>query len=261
MGFTSDTGQTQAPVNIYLLIGQSNMQGQGSPIDGVLDATHPRVLQWNRGLSVNGAYDYLINVNQWITAQDPLQHKWIAQDKMGMGLSFGKEAVTHIPVEEKIGLVCGADGATGFYSNEWNKGDSHYEDAVAKVNEAIQAGGVLRAILWHQGEKDTETTAAANAYAANLAQMISDLRNDIIGAGPTTPFIAGTLSSAWVAETTDRQTVNNAIIDLPNQVLYTATVDNSSLAVQLDNVHFTDVSLRAMGVNYYTAIASAMANT
>lgn len=54
----------------------------------------------------------------------------------------------------KIGLVPTAVGGTAL--RRWIKGGDLYEQAVARARVAAQTG-VIRGVLWHQGESDAKT--------------------------------------------------------------------------------------------------------
>ena len=101
-----------------------------------------------------------------------------------------------------------ADGELGWnafpQTNPVFGGTTLFERAVLRTNIAIQSRqGILRGILWHQGESDGDNAVCAAAYAENLATMVSELRTRIItdargpdarGADSDVPFIAGTMS-------------------------------------------------------------------
>jgi Carbohydrate esterase, sialic acid-specific acetylesterase len=57
----------------------------------------------------------------------------------------------------------------------------------AKVAAEIGDGGEIKAVLWYQGESDTESDQAAEVYSDNLKKFIEDVRSDL--ALPYLPFI------------------------------------------------------------------------
>ncbi|MFC1763010.1 sialate O-acetylesterase [Planctomycetota bacterium] len=84
-------------LDLYLLIGQSNMAGRGTVEPQDLEA-HPRVLSLNKE-------------NQWIPAVDPIHFdKSIAG--VGPGRTFGLTLAEHAPTA-RIGLNLDSKVATG----------------------------------------------------------------------------------------------------------------------------------------------------
>ena len=66
-----------------------------------------------------------------------------------------------------------------------------------------RSDGILRGILWHQGESDGDNGVCSQAYAGNLATLASEMRTRIIsdargtsarGETSDVPFIVGTMS-------------------------------------------------------------------
>lgn len=228
-------------------MGQSNMQGQYGPINSTLDATNARIIQWGRTAPNN---------NLTILAADPLEHVSITPNTIGMGLTFAKAYLATLPSNRGVLLVPCAKGGTGFSTNDWNPGDSLYEDALARINAAVASGhnNVLKGILWHQGESDS--ASSQGAYAAALDVMIADLRNRATGA-VVAPFICG---GTLVGGSQTAAGVTAALLDTPNRNQYTAYVAPTGLTSGGDNLHFSAASLRTLGGWYYTAMATAMAN-
>jgi len=78
-----------------------------------------------------------------------------------------------------------------------------FDRAVERTNIALdQTGGVLRGILWHQGESDANGSCAGS-YLANLERLAKELRlqinvdargGDLRRGDANIPFILGTMS-------------------------------------------------------------------
>jgi len=79
-----------------------------------------------------------------------------------------------------------------------------HDRAIARASAALaETGGILRGILWHQGEADSDLAACANTYGANLQEMVASMRTNIaadargaVARGPDAdiPFVAGTMA-------------------------------------------------------------------
>lgn len=51
----------------------------------------------------------------------------------------------------------------------------------------MQDGGIIQAILWYQGERDTLTLEDAKSYKKKLEKLFKDLRSDL--KSPLLPII------------------------------------------------------------------------
>ena len=225
--------------HLYLLIGQSNMAGRGKvgPLD---EEVHPRVFALDRA-------------GTWVPASDPIHF-----DKpcagVGPGLTFGKVMADHDP-SVRIGLIpCAAGGSpislwqSGGY---WEQTDSKpYDDAIDRTMIAMKQG-VLKGILWHQGESDSNESDAVQ-YEDRLAAMIDILRSDL--GVPETPFAAATLGHFVAEGNSEARVVNEAIGHIPQRVKHAAYVDSKGLQHKGDNVHFGTESARELGRRYAEAM-------
>lgn len=164
--------------DIFLLIGQSNMAGQGLISDedqGVIDKNV-----------------FLLNADGAVEpATNPLnRYSSIKKDKpspqIGPGYSFAKKISQ--ATGRKVLLVVNARGGSSL--GEWIQGaeTGYFEEAVRRTRQAIEHGGEVKAILWHQGEADCRDTT----YLRRLAGFVQDLRNEL--GNDEIPFIAGELA-------------------------------------------------------------------
>lgn len=211
-------------LDIYLLIGQSNMAGrapyseeEAKPIAGV----------------------YLFNEKQsWEPATNPMNRystirKELSMQKMNPGYSFSKAMRASQP-DQEIGLVVNAKGGTSI--NQWQKDSEFYNEAIRRTKIALQTGA-LKGILWHQGETDANDPN----YLPKINQLITDLRNDLDA--PKVPFIAGQINPS------DDYLFNQLILKLPELVANTAVVSNEGLTA-MDQWHFDHDSALILGQRY-----------
>ena len=75
-----------------------------------------------------------------------------------------------------------------------HKGTKVYGDAIAKAQWASRAG-VIKGVLWHQGESDTTSPQLASTYGKKLKQLVRDLRVDL--KQPNLPFVVGNLAEFY----------------------------------------------------------------
>ena len=224
---------------LYLLAGQSNMAGRGTvaPQD---TETLPRVLALNAAGS-------------WIPAADPIHFdKPVAG--VGPGRTFGKIMAARWPTA-RIGLIpCAAGGsplAAWQPGSYWEQTQSHpYDDAIARARLAMQ-DGLLKGILWHQGEGDSNENDAGH-YDERLAVLIHALRADL--GMPDVPFACATLGDFYVATNPWAGIVNRALNRIAHTVPHVACVDAAGLRHRGDGLHFDAASARELGRRYADAM-------
>lgn len=250
----ADSGATPAPtptgVQVFLLFGQSNMEGPPSPeaADLVLNE-RVEVL----GYATCGARVY----NQWSVASPPLHSCGLG---VGPGDSFGKamaEAWPNATIALVPAAISGVDLAfyrKGIISTRRaefsippdNSGESAYDMLVEKAQLAQQRG-TIRGILFHQGESDGNN----NQWVSQVGEMVEDLRADL-GLGEDVPFIAGELLRTGCCGG-----FNSRINQLPGSVP-NAHVASSQGLLGLDQYHFDLPGQRLLGQRYAEAMLEAL---
>jgi hypothetical protein len=235
---------------IFLLVGQSNMVGQPQPqSQDLVQDPRIKVLAYDNCSGLGRTY------NKWYTAYPPLHN---CDAGVGPGDYFAKTLIQSLPANTTIGLVpLGVDGApislflkgvarTGWTlppDNHWATG---YEWIISRANEA-QKVGVIRGILFHQGESDTGNAQ----WSSQVAGLVADLRADL-GIGEAAPFIAGEYLSTGCCASQD------SIVDaLPNQIPNAKVVSASGLT-GTDQFHFDLTSQRTFGMRYGQQMISAL---
>lgn len=133
-----------------------------------------------------------------------------------------------------IGLVVNAKGGTSI--KQWREGSQFYSEALSRIKIARKTG-ILKGILWHQGESDRKD----GAYLDKLVMLISSLRKDLDL--PNLPFVAGQVYEKKIPS------VNSQIADLPNRLLYTSFVSSKGLTT-FDGTHFDNNSVKVLGKRY-----------
>ena len=303
--------QPTSASDVYLLIGQSNMVGiseedaklsaAGEP-DAPVDRIRQLNVTFNDEDNFSVARDFtdpekLFNNGDPLTvALDPL-HSGLEGDgtksgtRIGMGLSFAKRALQDTTAE--IYLVPAAWSDTGFCKREtnpvdglgWNatekdndalSGTLLYDRAVARANAALtQSNGILRGILWHQGEADSDDEDCAIVYGDNLKEMVEALRTNIQadargsaarGADADVPFIVGTMSKAGgQAPFSDTKLiVDGALRNVGSDIAYADFVNSDDLVLPAfacgggSCIHFGADALREMGARYYEQLRSVL---
>lgn len=232
-------------VDIYLLLGQSNMKGRGAlPVEQSTDA---RIINLSMG------------DDQWYLAAHAL-HKAGVPDLIdgsdnagvGPGLAFA-QAMLAEDSATRIALVPCAQG--GSWINLWAKNGRFYTPAVARANQALadfpEGSARIAGVLWLQGESDSLENRYA-VYAAKLTDLVQRLRSDLNE--PELPFVACTIGTfikpkgeyLYVAD------INADLLALPESLPFTACVDARDLKDGHigDYMHYNTESQAVIGARF-----------
>lgn len=236
--------------HIFILMGQSNMVGCGTLMDGDREPV-PHILMLGGECTVAGTRRTAV---VWRPAGHPLHR--LQPGEFGLGIDFAKAYLKQHP-GVTVGLIPAAWGGTSI--KELNKGTPIYQNTMKRVAFA-QRQGVVKGVLWHQGESDTVEAADADKYMERLDQLVRDIRSDV--GCPDLPFIAGDLAEFYGTGTEhsapDRvariRRIHDALRSLPARVSHTAYVNSTGLT-SLDHymVHFDRASLSEFGKRYALA--------
>lgn len=222
--------------HLYILAGQSNMAGRGEITDAYRIQEHPGVFMLTKDL-------------KWVKAKHPLHFdKPVAG--IGPGLSFGiKMAEANAKV--KIGLVPCAVGGTSI--NAWAPGaydnatKTHpYDDALVRIQAAMQKG-IVKGIIWLQGESDSDP-AKASTYLDKLTTLIQRLR--AVTENNSLPFVAGELGRFRPVFAN----INTVLAKLPSLVPNTGVVRSEGLNHKGDTTHFDAPSATILGARFAAAM-------
>ena len=250
-----------------------------------------------------------------VPAEDPLHNSldpslgFKPGTRVGFALNFARAALRG-DSEHRVLLVPAAWSSTGFCSTGdylgqspdapdfvrdgelgWNVsprqddvfgGTTLFERAVLRANLAIEeTNGILRGILWHQGESDGDNDICAAAYQANLQALASELRTRIVedqrgsdarGPNSDVPFIVGTMSRG-IDSRGDFSSLSDSkrIVDSVHRnaaslipAAGTAVLDDLTPANGFDCgegscVHFGAAAQREMGIRYFQVLQNLLA--
>ncbi len=191
--------------DLWILAGQSNMQGVGNKRD--VETPHPQVHVFRMNHTWQLATEPIHNL-----AESPdLVHfsgteeqraanlvSWRDGSKgAGLGLSFAKTMVEH--TGRPVGLIATAHGGTSM--TQWNPelkdrgGESLYGSMLQSVEGA---GGKVRGMLWYQGESDASDAKLENTplYKERFINFIKEVRSDLDS--PDLPFFYVQLGRVFV---------------------------------------------------------------
>ena len=221
-------------LDIYLVIGQSNMAGRAA-------------IEEDQKIEIAGSFVFAGHDNvPWVKATNPLNRystvrKKISMQQLSPAYSFAKMINKANPGRE-TGLVVNAKGGTKIV--QWLPGAKLYEEAVSQTKKALKYGK-LKGIIWHQGESDSDSLRIG-MYMARIEVVINALREEFDD--PNLPFVAG-----QVYEKENTVPLNKMLLQLPKFIKNTALVSSAGTAV-FDGVHFDAESIILMGNRYAEAI-------
>jgi hypothetical protein len=254
-----------APVDLYLLLGQSNAEGHADsanlPPD--LRGPLPPVRIWN------------VLTNRFEAMQDgvntrtlsPLQ--WCGPElTLGTGLAVGGRTVYLL----KLAVASSAMGPNPGPFNEWDPTAGELYPVLlqrlAAATAALHADGLLprvRGIAFMQGETDATSLALATAYEVRLRLFLQRLRTDLQGMG-----LAGHAAVPAVLGRIDRRLprsffpeVRTVRIAQARTALLAgacALVETSELGLRSDGIHFNTDGVRELGTRMAAELLQLPAN-
>lgn len=220
-------------LDIYILMGQSNMAGRGPLIPADSIVQNRKVLMLSADL-------------KWVSAKNPIHFDKPGITAVGPGLSFGL-AMQQSESSKVIGLVPTAVGGTSI--NSWTPGgyDKNtnkypWDDAEKRIKEAMKHG-TIKGVIWHQGESDSKAESAA-VYLPKLEALITRVRT-LVGNNDL-PFVVGQLGR--YNPTYDN--INKETAKLPALVAHTAIASSEGLVDKGDNTHFNRASAIILGQRF-----------
>lgn len=236
--------QPDTSFHIYLMFGQSNMEGAGT-IEAQDRIVNPRVWALQDLDCPNLGRSY----GNWYPAAPPLNRCWSG---LGPGDSFGKMLGEKAPDHVTIGLVNASVSGCNIFI--YKKGCPDGLDPISQgipfncgyswlldlANKALEVG-VIKGIIFHQGE--TNNTDPQWKYT--VQQIMADLKSDLdLG---DIPFLAGEL---LYSEFNSCCSAHNVEINKLPGIIPNAHVISATGLPGVDYAHFTSASYRTLGQRY-----------
>jgi len=171
MGGGQATIPTSGKFRVFVLMGQSNMQGTGraNELKAPYTEKHDRIRIW-----ANGRWEY-----------------FVPTFRFGPGVSFAHQLADFWP-DDTIGIIKVAIGGTGIrgFEKNWTferadltydgKKGPLYKDLMNAVAEAKRISQPeFCGFFWKQGAADGTKKDCANEYYDTFKQLVSDLRADL----------------------------------------------------------------------------------
>lgn len=222
---------------VFIMAGQSNMAGRGivEPKDTVSDK---RILSIDKDGRI-------------IIAKEPLHFYEPERTGLDCGLPFAKTLIKKIPDNISIIIIPTAVGGSSI--KQW-LGDSVYRNVklfsnfLAKVEIAKQHG-IIKAILWHQGESDANEKDIP-LYKQRLGLLFSKFRAAV--GNNELPVMLGELGS--FSETPKNfDLINKAIHEYTQGDKNSSVISTKDLKDKGDRLHFDSKGQRTMGQRFAKA--------
>ena len=247
---------------IFLSFGQSNMEGAGkieaqdSTVDGrfqVMEALDCPNLNRTRGT--------------WYPAVPPLC-------RCHTGLSpadyFGRTMVANLPEHIRIGIINVSIGgckielfdkdnyksyvstAPSWMINMIKDYDGNPYERLVEIAKIAQKDGVIKGILLHQGESNTNDTL----WPRKVKVVYDNLLRDLNLKASDVPLLAGEMVHADQGGAC--ASMNSIIATLPETIPNSYVIASSGCACAPDHLHFTSEGYRLLGKRYGLKMLSVL---
>ena len=220
---------------VFLLAGQSNMAGRAfvEPQDTL---PNERILTINKR-------------NELILAKEPLHFYEPGLTGLDCGHSFGYCLLEKIPDSISVLILPTAVGGSSI--SQWINDSNHrnvnlYSNFKEKLNIG-QEHGIVKGILWHQGENDATSSETIDVYKNQLKILFDLFRNDANDLD--LPILIGELGSFSRADT-NFQAINRQIQEYVKTDNRACLIKTDDLNHKGDHIHFDSKGQREMGKRF-----------
>jgi Carbohydrate esterase, sialic acid-specific acetylesterase len=167
------------------------------------------------------------------------------------GYSFGKTIIKNVPADVSVLIIPTAIGGSSI--SQW-LGDSLYRNVKLYSNflskiEIAKQFGVIKGILWHQGESDANEKNIPY-YKERLRVLFAKFRS--AAGNNNLPVLIGELGS-FSKNKQQFSLINNSIHDYSSEDKNTAVISTSDLKDKGDSLHFNSKGQRMMGRRFAEA--------
>lgn len=240
---------------VFLALGQSNMEGY----PGIEEQDKGPVAPRFQMLAAVNFPDQQREMGHWYTAVPPLV-------RPGNGIGpcdyFGRTLAAHLPADIKVGIVSVAVAgckiemfdkerymAYAETAPSWMKGiiaaygGNPYQRLVDMAKQA-QKDGVIKGILLHQGESNTND----KTWPSQVKTVYNNLIKDLNLNAKDVPLLAGEVVNADQGGVC--ASMNAIIDDLPKTIPNACVISSAGCSCRPDHLHFTPAGYRELGKRY-----------
>jgi len=241
--------------DVWILAGQSNMQGCGNLVDS--PKPHPLVRafsmrrEWRLGVEPitipAESPDFCHHNGRQATPEETETIRRTNPKGASPGLSFGREMVRRTGVPQ--GLICTAHGGTSM--TQWTpkrKIDGRLSLYGSMLASVEATGQPVAGVLWYQGESDADTVPAT-MYTDRMKKLVASSRRDL--RQPKLPWVIVQLARVFRDENFSAERAWNSIQEqqrlLPGLVGRLGVV--AAVDLELDDfIHISGKSFHRLGV-------------
>lgn len=254
-----DVGAVPKTVHVILALGQSNMEGRGTPTTATTDPVNPRIWQY-------GATDRELTL-----ASEPLDMVGNSATGIGPSLQFSRRLLRTLPPEDVVLIIPAARGSspligTGVDAWQWGGNPGNLSArSVTQANQAMSAANLqwpkhqvqISSILWVQGERDGEPNAVTRAaYQSALQSLISGYRASF--GDERIPFIMGQMVPEGIPVGT-RPQINEAHSSVPYSVPFTGFALGPRNMHNGDSSHYSAAGQRQLAASMFSEYERVLA--
>lgn len=274
--------------NVYILAGQSNMDGFGlvSELPDSLRGIHENVLIYNpnrrddqQSIDDTGYWEKLREGHGSGFATDGTQSFY--SDKYGLELSFVSQLQALDPTQNILLFKYAKGGASihedaagewgswtpdytiGNGINQWSHFEHHYKRAMAQFDENHRL--VPSGILWLQGESDaSHTKAIAEAYLSNL-QLVFQRMRELTGS-VYLPVVLSQIAESNLGEHPQTKVLRWSDVVQQAQVDFAQSDANAAIIYPPDTIgwldpwHYDTATYTELGIRFASAIHNLQKN-
>jgi hypothetical protein len=250
---------------IFLCLGQSNMEGNAK-----FEAQDTTVDKRFLVLQAVDCPDLKRTKGHWYTAVPPL-----SRCKTGLTPAdyFGRSMLAHLPGDVKVGVINVAvggckielfdkDNYQSYVSTapQWmtgmiNQYDGNPYARLVELAKIAQKEGVIKGILLHQGESNTNDTL----WLQKVNVVYSNLIRDLHLQPASVPLLAGEVVHAEQGGVC--ASMNNIISKLPQTIPNAHVISSKGCTDAADNLHFDATGYRELGRRYAEKMLFLLRNT
>jgi alpha-L-fucosidase 2 len=244
---------------VFLCFGQSNMEG----FPGMEEADRGPVDERFQMLAAVDFPKQGRTKGNWYPAVPPL-----SRPSAGLGPAdyFGRTLVSNLPPNIKVGIVNVSIGgckielfdkdnyqayaatAPNWMTNIIRTYSGNPYQHLVEMAKLAQQDGVIKGILLHQGESNTNDREWPNKVKGVYENLLKDLNLN----AAEVPLIAGEVVGA--DQNGQCASMNTIIRELPQTIPTAHVVSSADCAAKSDRLHFTPAGYRELGARYARAL-------
>jgi len=233
---------TATQYNVFLLGGQSNMEGRASTSSLLAPLQNPQP-------------DVLLYEGATLAALEP------SGANFGPEVTFGRYVADAFPVDDFAIIKYGIGGSNLHTDWDPNTGSTYgvFRATVTNGLAALQSGGnstEIVGMLWVQGERDAKDNRTTAEYQADLTEFIADVRTRY---GADLPFFLSRLSVLQTDISVDQLAeIRPAQANVAAGDSNAYMINTDSFGMKTDHLHFDGAGQQSLGQAFATSYVASV---